>query len=568
MRPLSGTAVSNDVAGTAAVAASAPVACGALGEFDDTLASKLANAFGGPLGEIHRDERSVLWLDREPLAWEGSAERGLGWSEHVPARAAAGRTWREAGLAGAVGLAFEGDQPAVHGSVSGTGPLYWMQVGRAAYFATAIHPLTRIAPGTLTPDWEAWASILILGFPNGDRTPFSEIRRLAPMARLETANGAAHATHGELVWVHADLERDPDVAAERVVAALREEVRGLEAGTDIRCLLSGGLDSRLLFALLAERGDIELSGWTIDTEERADDVSLAAGVAAKLGRPHFALEPQDPPFSEELREAAARVDYESMLQLPMARAAAAMEPGGPVVFGLAANGLVTGLQTNWSRNGDPLGPSAVAPMFESFVSSRSQPFAREPGARLYDVARTAFMAEARHFGDHPAAPQLTFWWNRGRRAIGPASQRVLGERHEVVAPFVADAVAAAGIGSVPARLTPQRILRVANAEVARLPSSDEAPSPRARDTRAHERSRQARREFVSVLRRSPMRPWFSRRLDQRLEEGRLGAALRRHVGLRRVQMLASLTLWAERYADVIGDPDPSPLLGEPPRPGR
>jgi len=67
-----------------------------------------------------------------------------------------------------------------------------------------------------------------------------------------------------------------------------------------------------------------------------------------------------------------------------------------------------------------------------------------------------------------------------------------------------------------------------------------------------------------LLDRSPLRPWLSRRIGARLDEGRLGNVLGRHFGLRRVQMLAGLTLWAERYEGVLSDLDPTLLLGDPP----
>ena len=53
-----------------------PVACGAIGEFDPSTVTRVAAALRPGLLEAHRDSRSVLLVDREPIRWYGDGELG------------------------------------------------------------------------------------------------------------------------------------------------------------------------------------------------------------------------------------------------------------------------------------------------------------------------------------------------------------------------------------------------------------------------------------------------------------------------------------------------------------
>ena len=145
--------------------------------------SAMAAALSGGMLAVHEDERSILMLDRDPIEWEGEGQHGLAWVEGDVWRGPAA-SWEQASRLGACGLVLSGRRRLVHSSVSGLGRVYWIEEGRATYFATRIDPLVASAPRPLSVDWDAWAAIIALRYPVGTRTPFAEVSRLAPHAAI------------------------------------------------------------------------------------------------------------------------------------------------------------------------------------------------------------------------------------------------------------------------------------------------------------------------------------------------------------------------------------------------
>ena len=541
-----------------------PVACGALGAYEAGAAERMRAALAPGLPQVHRDESSLLFLDRDPIRWESERGFALAWSERLPIRAQKARSLAEAAAAGGYGLLVEGDRRAVHASVSGVGPLYWRRDGQAMYFATAIDPLTRVGAGSLEADWESWAQIIALGYACGDGTPFAAIKRLNPLGSLEhAARTGTRVDRGRLAWAEVEPGGSDDVA-EQIVSAIARELDELDPRVPLASLLSGGLDSRLMLALLANRG-LDLAAWTADTEEGRSQDELAAAVASALGVPHASIEAVERRFANELDDAARSVEYESMLHLPMARLAGSLPQGAAaVVNGLGGDTFVKGLVLTPEVIEAPDWRRSVAIVFERFAPTRAAPF--EPGAwqAIRGVAEDAFMGEAQRFADHPSAATLTYFWTRTRRGISQAAMRHFGASREIVAPLVSDRVVRAALRA-PQRAKRDsalswRVLELANADVARLPSTeswrDEPPGAQRRS----ERSRQARAAYISLLERSPLRPWLSEALRGGLERGGLGGELRSHFGLRRVQALCTLQLWLDRYRELLADPDPAPLI--------
>jgi hypothetical protein len=200
-------------------AAGAPLVCGALGSFDRTRVERAAEALGGGrLAPVHEDDRSILMLDREPLRWRGEGSEGFGWSFGGLWSDGPG-DWHEAARRGGLGLVIEGRKRFLHSSIDGLLPIYWMEDGRAAYFASRIDPLVRAAPSRLSVDWDAWASIILLRFPLGEHTPFAEIRRLEPFSVLRRRFGRFRGHSPSWPW--ADIEPTTD---------LREGTEGVLAG--------------------------------------------------------------------------------------------------------------------------------------------------------------------------------------------------------------------------------------------------------------------------------------------------------------------------------------------------
>ena len=184
-------------------------------------------------------------------------------------------------------------------------------IGGATYFASRIDPLVAAFEERLSIDWEAWASIFLLTAPIGERTPFAEIRRLSPFSLLSHRPDLGQRVEAaDWPWAEPDtgtLRCSP----EAVVEELRALIGSLPAHP-VTCPLSGGWDSRLLLALLSERGDLPLSALTLKRlhgghpeEEYARDVAAALSVPLRqvVGR-------ESTPWPETT-EVTARTDYQT-----------------------------------------------------------------------------------------------------------------------------------------------------------------------------------------------------------------------------------------------------------------
>jgi asparagine synthetase B (glutamine-hydrolysing) len=526
----------------------------------------LASQLGSELCEIHRDERSALWLDRDPLVWSGDNCRGFAWSERLPERAHCATTWREAASAGVLGLVVEDDRRLVHASASGVGALYWMSAPDAVYFATGTEALAQAIPGSRSPDWQSWASIVVLGYPCEDDTPFAEVKRLDPLGTIEDFGARGPRTSsGELAW--ADVEPDdPPGLAEEVIERVGDEIEQLDDDRPLICPLTGGFDSRLIASLLVTQGR-EFASYTVNNDTgSAREEEQAAAVASELGVPHSIIDWPAVSFVDDLLEAARLVEHQSVLRPHLMRLGAGLPDRDAAVV----DGFDIFIKNRFASPevlGAPTTGEAAATMFAQLAPERQRfdVFVPEAWEALREAARARFLCAAGRFDEHPNAPTFIPYWQRMRRGISLSPMVLIGHRHAVAMPMLADEVVRTALrASHQAKLGQRlyrRVLEVANPAVARLPSTnDELPRPD-RTRRRLDRSRQARRLYLELLAASPLRPWFSPEFESAIERGKLGPALRTGWGLGRVHALCHLTLWARRHRELLHEVDPAPLFG-------
>jgi len=130
------------------------------------------------------------------------------------------------------------------------------------------------------------------------RTILSGIRKLPPATvRVVEADGRSR----ERVYWHAPFERDPDLAArsgedwqEALLDALRTAVkRRMVADVPVGVLLSGGIDSSLVVALLAEAGQTGLATFSIGFDsaggESGDEFEYSDLVAREFATDHHRI---------------------------------------------------------------------------------------------------------------------------------------------------------------------------------------------------------------------------------------------------------------------------------------
>jgi asparagine synthase (glutamine-hydrolysing) len=173
----------------------------------------------------------------------------------------------------------------------GKKPLVWTRLpdGTLA-FASELKALLRLPDLRRDVDLEAVDSYLALQYVPGDRTGFVGIRRLLP-GHVLVAEGAD--VRVERYWEPSVAEEklDEDEWLERVRETVREAVRmRLKADVPLGALLSGGIDSSIVVALMAETSAQPVRTFTVGFEdERYDERAYARAVAAQFGTLHQEL---------------------------------------------------------------------------------------------------------------------------------------------------------------------------------------------------------------------------------------------------------------------------------------
>jgi hypothetical protein len=536
-----------------------------LGAYDRERAVRLAAALDADGARVvHEDERSILMLDREPLRWSGKRQRGLGWTEGTHWRGGAS-DWGEASRRGACGLVLEGRRRFLHSSVSGLSPLYWIEDRGAAYFASQIDPLVRTAPGRLSIDWEAWASIVVLRFPCGERTPFAEIRRLEPFSLLRGRLRRFQAHSPTWPWTEAEQRLDRHSAAEAVLDGFREEVAALEAPAAVP--LSGGRDSRILACLLAEAGKASVALTVSDDEGGTYEEDFAAPVAAALRLPHEQLRAQPESYPDNWEERARLVEHQFVDHAWLVPLAQRIEGCGAAV----ADGVA--IDTLLQRSGRFFGPETLdlrhprrssLALFDSMRQYGSahlalaEPF-QEP---LVARARELFLAAAEPFEGNPSQSTLAFYRTRTARGTSCYPYGLLGSKARMFTPGSSDAVAIAALSARPEARDGDAlysaVFNLLNPAAGHLPSTSDTPRrgnhPLARCWRSEPAIDAHRRRLAD----GPLAPHLSGELREWLsapQRGELSPDLR--LGMEAVSLLHS---WWQRYREHLREADPAELL--------
>lgn len=510
----------------------------------------------------------MLLLDRDPLRWGDRDRKGLGWIEGEPWRPRPpAADWQEAARRGSCGLAFEGRRRFLYSSVSGVSPIYWLRDGKAAYFASRIDPLARSTRSRLSIDWEAWASIIAMRYPLGDRTPFAEIRRLGPSSTLERRrfDGWRARAHR---WPWAELEPhlEVDRGAEAVAEAVRDSIAALPGA--MVCPLSGGLDSRLLLsAAVASDHGASIALTVNDDEGALYEEDHAAGVARTLGVEHELVRARAEDYPVEWEERAQWVEHQFVDHAWLVPLARRIEgTSAPVLDGFALDTLMqTGARFHTAEVLDLTDPRASnEAMFSSLrrYGQGQMALAERFRQPIVERSRAQFIAAAERFEGHPSQPNLALYATRSLRGVATYPSGLLGAGAPIVVPGAQDAVASAILsvssGAKGAAGLHAAIQRILNPHVAALPSTGATPRPAPHLPRRW-RSDPSLAAHRRRLADGPLTPYVSPDLlgwldsDERVE---LTPDLR--LGMEAVSLLHS---WWLRYREHLHEVNPSDLLG-------
>lgn len=541
-----------------------PRACGAIGAYERARVDAVAAALGARTTVRHEAPDSILACNVEPLRWRGPDGEGWAWSDDGLRREAPNAdSWETAAYEmSAAGLAVpEAGEAHLHSSVSGCGPVYWFDDGKAAYFSSSIDSLLAAYDGPLSPDWTAWSSIFCFGFPLGEElTPFREVRRIPPCSVLRRAAGGAVVEMQRWPWAEQDPVLDAAPAARAIHERLVAEAARLD-GAGIAFPLSGGLDSRLLLGVISKRHPELQRTTTVNADSGTDrEERLARAVAESLGYEHVMAPVDGSAYAADFAERARLVDYQWQSHpwmLPLGRALAG--EGAIAPHGLPMNAM---LERDPAHAGSAIlgdGRKVGRAIFRSMAPARKLSlFEDDAGETMRGAARGEALAMADRYDGHPMRPALLHLRARSVRGVALGPVDTLGNFIPVAAPFLAGPLGTACMSAAPAAKDDLKLYEALFSEIDerlwRLPST--------RDPKQAQAPRSARRaepDAVRVVCEAALRAPLAGRLTDvaslKLERNDPDLLLG---GPQRKQLfaLAMMGLWFERYSTRLGEIDP------------
>ena len=175
----------------------------------------------------------------------------------------------------------------------GIKPIYYAVVGDLLVFGSELKSVLASGLVPLDLDYEAIDAFLALGFVPGPMTPLAAVRKLMPGERL-VADGRG--LRCERYWSYpppAPVEMSLGDASERLLGELENSVSmRLMADVPLGAMLSGGIDSSVIVALMARQMVEPVKTFSIGFAEAGDGNELADArlVAETFGTDHHELE--------------------------------------------------------------------------------------------------------------------------------------------------------------------------------------------------------------------------------------------------------------------------------------
>ena len=176
----------------------------------------------------------------------------------------------------------------------GKKPLYYAEVGDVLIFGSEMKAILASGLVPTDLDLEALDLLLALGFVPGPRTLLSHVRKLLPGHRLVVDHDRVKV---EQYWEYPragaeQLSRSESEWEEELIDLLRDAVRlRLMSDVPLGAMLSGGLDSSLIVALMAAESTRPVQTFSVGFSGTPDNELPAARETARaLGAEHHELE--------------------------------------------------------------------------------------------------------------------------------------------------------------------------------------------------------------------------------------------------------------------------------------
>ncbi|WP_456697026.1 hypothetical protein [Aeromicrobium sp. P5_D10] len=331
-------------------AAEATHVVGAIGQIDEVLRQRLNATFSDHVQHRLGTDDAILLTRGATYSWKSGTEQGILWSPSADPGAVA---TSDAATHEAVGphLVVGQTEISLNSAAWGFQPVYVHQQHGALLFATTTSALLQLIDSRLDPDWDAWASIMMLGYLIGGRTLFTQIERLRECEGrvLDRTSGRFTTRRGVPRTVGRDNEASPD----EVVEALRHALvsHPALAGRDkdphdyVASLpLTGGYDSRLLGSIfLNALGAGSVRSVTTSTHRAgADpDVTFGTSLGDRFGVTQRILNPDGGAYPVYAKRMFDLLEHESAEHVWFEPVAAVLhEWGAPTIDGLSGDMLM------------------------------------------------------------------------------------------------------------------------------------------------------------------------------------------------------------------------------------
>ncbi len=180
----------------------------------------------------------------------------------------------------------------------GIKPLYWGQIGNSFFFGSELKALRAVDGWVPKMDRDALAAFMRHNYIPAPHSIYQNVRKLEPGSILRIGREAAPRIHRfwDLRTIVETSLREPAAGSDqelldRLDNLLRDAVqRRMVADVPLGALLSGGIDSSLVTALMAEQSDRQINTFSIGFQEKEfNEAPYAREIAAHLGTHHTEL---------------------------------------------------------------------------------------------------------------------------------------------------------------------------------------------------------------------------------------------------------------------------------------
>jgi len=170
---------------------------------------------------------------------------------------------------------------------TGIKPLYYHSGPSGFFFGSELKAILRVPDIPRRLNYQALGDFLALGYPLAPKTMFSDLSELEPGTSLRVSRDGIEKMR-YWSWHQLPGRVEEPAVLEQTQTALTESLREhLVSDVPIGVLLSGGIDSSLLVALLAKELGEDVETFTVSFAEAAYDESpFAETVARSLGVRH------------------------------------------------------------------------------------------------------------------------------------------------------------------------------------------------------------------------------------------------------------------------------------------